>query len=158
MTYHPVVDQIIQILQAQNYWYEKFEHGEVKTSEEAAAVRPDYSLAQGAKALIVKADDKFVMLVIPGDKKFSNSKVKKLMDVGDVRFATEEQVNQITSGIKIGGVPPFGNLFGLQVIADPTLFINEKIIFNAGDRCVSVAMKSEDYKKLILPIIGDIIA
>jgi len=75
----------------------------------------------------------------------------------DVRFATEEEVKQIMGGIEPGGVPPFGNLFGLEIIVDETLFLNPKIIFNAGDRRFSVAMKSEDYRKLVKPQVETII-
>ncbi len=91
------------------------------------------------------------MLVIPGDSRFDAEKVKKLFEAKDIRFATEEEVKQVTNGIEPGGVPPFGNLFGLEVVADSTLFDNQKIIFNAGDRRFSIAMESADFKKLVGP-------
>ena len=96
------------------------------------------------------------MLVLPGDLRFSNDKVKSALGVKDIRFATQEEISQVTGGVQIGGVPPFGNLFDIEVIADPKLFENEKIIFNAGDRRYSIAMKSEDYKILVGPEITDI--
>jgi Ala-tRNA(Pro) deacylase len=58
--------------------------------------------------------------------------------------------------VEPGGVPPFGNLFDLGVIADQELFGNEKIVFNAGDRRFSVAMKSEDYRQLANPVVASI--
>ena len=36
-----------------------------------------------------------------------------------------------------------------EVLADPQPLENEKIVFNAGDRCISIAMKSKDYLKLV---------
>jgi Ala-tRNA(Pro) deacylase len=53
--------------------------------------------------------------------------------------------------VEPGGVPPFGNLFGLRVITDENIFENEEIIFNAGDRRVSIALKSEDYRRIAEP-------
>lgn len=161
MDYHPVVTKIKELLEKNHLWFETFEHEPVKTSEEAAKIRPGYSLKQGAKAMIIRAknneqDKKFIMLVLPGDLKFNNDKVKSVLQVKDIRFATPEEINQITGGVEIGGVPPFGNLFNIEVIADPKLFFNEKIIFNAGDRRYSIAMKSEDYKKLVNPRIENI--
>ncbi|MGI8647089.1 MAG: hypothetical protein DLM55_03645 [Acidimicrobiales bacterium] len=50
----------------------------------------------------------------------------------DTRFATEEEVDEITSGVKPGGVPPFGKSFGLEVVSDRTLYDNEKIISTLG--------------------------
>lgn len=160
--YHKVTSDIVDLLKKNGCWYETFEHEPVKTSEEAAKIRPGYTLHQGAKAMIVRvkkseSEKKFVMLVLPADLRFDNDKVKKYFTSKDIRFATEEEISHITDGVQIGGVPPFGNLFDLEVLADPTLFGNEKIVFNAGDRCFSIAMKSEDYKSLVAPIITDIV-
>ena len=101
-------------------------------------------------------EEKFAMLVFPADFKFDNKKVKGVLNTKDVQFATEQEISSITNGVQIGGVPPFGNLFGLKVFADPRLFENEKIIYNAGDRCFSVAMKSADYKELVKPNITEL--
>lgn len=159
--YHPVVSQILNLLQKKNLWHETFEHTPVRTSEEAAKIRVGYTLTQGTKALIVrvKAGGKkfFVMLVIPGDKKFNSDKVKVLLHSKDIRFATEEEVINITDGVLPGGVPPFGNLFNIPVYLDPTVLENEKIIFNAGDRSFSIAMKSKDYLIMVNPTISNLI-
>ncbi len=53
-------------------------------------------------------------------------------------------------------MPPFGNLFELDVVVDPGLMENEEIIFNAGDRSVSIAMKSSDYVSIVNPKIEKI--
>jgi len=162
MEYHSVTSQILDVLKQNNCWFETFEHEAVRTSEAAAKTRPSYSLNQGAKAIIIRAKipnegKKFVMLVIPADQKFSNDKVKAALGAKDIRFATEEEVEEVTSGVKPGAVPPFGNFFGLEVVCDKSLFDNEKIVFNAGERTFSVAMKSGDYQKLAGPKVLSII-
>lgn len=159
MAYHEVVSRILDLLKKNNCWYETFEHEPVRTSEEAARTRPGYTLHQGAKAMIVKAkgaQTRFVMLVLPADLRFDNLRVKALLNARDVRFATEQEVLELTGGVLPGAVPPFGNLFQLDVVADPSLFWNEKIVFNAGDRRFSVAMGAEDYKRIVAPQIGSI--
>lgn len=160
--YHPVVSQITDLLEKNGCWFETFEHEPVRTSEDAAKIRDGYTLHQGAKALIVrikitKADRKFAMVVFPGDVRFDAEKVKQLFSAKDVRFATVEEVAQLTDGVQPGGVPPFGNLFGLEVIADPSLLQNEKIIFNAGDRSFSVGMKSTDYVEVVKPLVREVV-
>ena len=161
MEYHPVVNKIVSLLKENNYWFESFEHEAVRTSEEAAKIRTGYSLDQGAKAMIVRikrteSDKIFVMLVVPANLRFDERKVKDFFGAKDIRFASEEEVEKITGGVLPGGVPPFGNLFGLEIITDPKLLDNEKIIFNAGDKRFSIAMKSEDYVKLVRPQIASI--
>ena len=156
MGYHKVTITIIKLLKDKSYWFETFEHEPVRTSEEAAKIRDGYSLHQGAKAMIVRVkitnnDKRFVMLVTPGDLRFDNNKVKQIFNAKDIRFATEEEVTNITDGVQPGGVPPFGNLFGIEVLVDPILLENEKIVFNAGDRRYSVGMMSSNYKSLVNP-------
>lgn len=161
MDYHPITKTITDLLTQNNCWFETFEHEPVRTSEEAAKIRTGYTINQGAKALIIRVkksetDKKFVMLIVPGDLRFNNQKVKDFFGAKEIRFASEEEISKLTSGVQIGGVPPFGNLFNLETIVDPKLFKNEKIVFNAGDRRFSVAMKSEDFKKLVNPQVVDI--
>lgn len=158
---HPIHQQITDLLRQHDCWFEEFEHQPVRTSEEAAKLRDGYTLQQGAKAIIIRAKvpntgKKFVMLVMPGDRKFDSPKVKLVLRAKDIRFATEDEVEELTKGVKPGGVPPFGNLFNLEVISDKTLYGNEKIVFNAG-RTTSIGMKSADYKKLVQPVVSDII-
>ncbi|MBY0310351.1 hypothetical protein K2Q16_04375 [Patescibacteria group bacterium] len=163
MDYHPVVAKIREVLDDAGVWYETFEHEPVRTSEEAAALRPGYSINQGAKALIVRAKHPvrgkhFVMFVLPGGQRFASEKVKALFGFTDLRFATEAEVAEITGGVQPGGVPPFGTLFGLPVYADESLLLNEKIVFNAGDKRFSVAMRASDYAVLVAPERGEFAA
>lgn len=160
--YHPVVSKIIELLKSRQMWFETFEHEQVRTSEEAAGIRTGYTLHQGAKAIIVRvkkseSEKRFVMLVMPADLRFDNKKVKEYFSAKDIRFASVEEVEKITEGVQPGGVPPFGNLFNIEVYADNKLFDIEKIIFNAGDRRFSVAMKAEDFKILVNPQVMDLV-
>ena len=162
MPFHQTVSDILNLLKQKDCWFETFEHEPVVTSQEAAKLRHGYSINQGAKAIIVKiknsdGENEFVMLVLPGDKKFSGSKVKKLLSAKELRFATVEEISELTGGIKIGGIPPFGNLFGIKVFAEKTLLENEKIIFNAGDRSFSVAIIAKDYVEVVRPVVKEIV-
>lgn len=157
MQYHQLVATIQDLLKENNMWYETFEHEPVKTSEEAASLRTGYTIKQGAKALLLKVKPrgdktKFIMCVLPGDRRLASARVKSEIDLKEIRFATQDEVYRITGGVVPGGVPPFGNLFGLDVYVDNSLLQNEKIVFNAGDRRFSIAMLSKDYQRLVNPI------
>jgi len=154
--YHPAAQRIVDLLDANGCWYESFRHEPVRTSAEAASTRPGYSLRQGAKAIVLrvkrsKRDRFFVMLVYPADRKFDSKSVKHRLEARDIRFANEDEVAELTGGVLPGAVPPFGNLFGLPVFADPALFESERIVFNAGDRRFSLAMLAADYRRLARP-------
>jgi len=158
-----VFEKIKNILEKKKKWYEVFYHKPVRTSKEAASVRSGYGLHQGAKALILKiypkntpkssksVHDFFVMVVLAGDAKLDKGLLKRSLNIKNFRFATHKEVSNITGGVLPGGIPPFGNLFGLEVYLDSSLLDNEKIVFNAGDRGISIAMNLADYIELIKP-------
>lgn len=162
MDYHPLTKQITDLLTKNNYWFETFEHKPVFTSEEAAKVRPEYTLHQGAKAILAKIEKKnkeaaFVMFVVPGDLRLDSKKIKQAVNIKSLRFATEEELTKLTNGVQRGALPPFGHFFNLSLYVDKRLFENEKMIFNAGDRRFSMAIKTKDYKKLANPQVVDIV-
>ena len=153
---HPIVNTIRSLLDEYAILYQYMEHKAGKTSEEMAVIRKDFSPSEGAKALILMIDSGPIQVVVPGDKKFNNSKLKKVTGTKDIRFANSEELNKLTKGILPGAVPPFGNLFGIPVYADETIFLNKQIVFNCGERTASISMQSDDYKKIVRPIIADI--
>ncbi len=161
MDYHPLTKQITDLLTKNNYWYETFEHEPVFTSEEAAKTRPGYTLHQGAKAILAKIEKKnkeeaYAMFVVPGDLRLDSKKIKLAIDVKNMRFASEEEMTKLTNGVQRGALPPFAHFFQLPIYVDKRLLDNEKIVFNAGDRRFSVAMKTKDYQELVHPQVLDI--
>lgn len=127
-------------------------HRAVYTSEEAAEVRGT-ALASGAKALVLKVGDGFVLAVVPADRKLDSKKARATLGSRSIRFATREEVEQLT-GLQPGAIPPFGSLFGLATTCDPALGENASINFNAGDHAVSVQMSCADYLRVEAPALG----
>jgi len=127
-------------------------HDPVYTSEEAAKVRGT-PLASGAKALIVKGEEGLVMFVVPADRKLDNHAVRRAKGWKKMRFATREEVLELT-GLTPGSIPPFGSLFNLRTHCDERLSENEIINFNAGDHGISVSMHYTDYVQVEKPDLG----
>ena len=82
------------------------------------------------KSLLLKADDEFVLCLIPGDKKCSLNKLKKAIFKKDVCMADADQVKENT-GFSIGGVSPVGHLKKIEVLVDKT-FDRFKDVFAAA--------------------------
>ena len=153
---HPIVSSIRSLLDEHAVSYTFIEHEAGTTSEEMVRIRKEYSLSEGAKALILLTDVGFVQVVVPGDKKFKNSKLRNVIRTKDIRFATLDELATITDGILPGAIPPFGTLFNLTVYADSKLFTNDHIVFNCGERTASISMQSNDYKDVVRPVVVDI--
>ena len=124
-------------------------HEAVRTSEEAAEVR-GATLASGAKAMLLSVRgardaNEFVLVVISAAAKMDSKALKKVGSFKSTRFASEDEVKQVT-GCLPGAVPPLGSIWGLRTFMDDSLQSQgETINFNAGLRTFSVSMKLVDY-------------
>ena len=147
-----VFERVESLLNQHGIAFQVLRHEPVYTSEEAARIRGT-PLASGAKALICKGEDRFVMFVVPADRKLDSHAVRRAKGWRKLRFATREEVLELT-GLAPGSIPPFGSLFGLPTLCDERLGDNEVINFNAGDHSISVSMRYADYLLAEKPELG----
>ena len=95
-----------------------------KTAKDAS-IALDCETGAIVKSLLLKAESKFILCLIPGDKKCSLNKLKKAIPLKDVCMADAEQVKENT-GFSIGGVSPVGHLNLLEILIDKSFdrFVN----------------------------------
>jgi Ala-tRNA(Pro) deacylase len=147
-----VFDRVEAFLRQHGVLFDVLRHEPVYTSQQAAEIRGT-PLSSGAKALVCKGDEQFVMFVLPADRKLANKAIRGTLGWRKLRFATPEEVLTLT-GLKPGSIPPFGSLFNLPTLCDARLAENEKINFNAGDHGISVSMTYADYVRAENPRLG----
>lgn len=146
--------KIIEMLDAQGIKYEVTEHEPVYTSEQAARVRNE-SVNTGAKSLLLKADNDFVLVVLPGGKRLSSKKLKDFLGLKNLRFATKQEVKEIM-GCEIGACYPLGKIIGIKTIVDDTFLENDKISFNPGLHDKTIKLKLKDYLLIAAAEMGDV--
>ena len=141
-----VTERLTRWLEERGVRFRLLEHAPVFTSEEAARVRGT-PIEAGAKALVLRAEEHTVHVVLPGNRKVDNAQVRAILRTRTLRFATPEELLALT-GCTPGAVPPFGNLFGLPVLVDEELAKREDIAFNAGSNTTSIVMRCADFLRL----------
>ena len=72
------------------------------------------------KSLVFRAETKFLICLVSGDKRCSLNKLKKVISKKDVSMASADEVKAQT-GFTIGGVSPVGHINDLNIIIDKTL-------------------------------------
>lgn len=87
-------NEITTMLQVSNIQYQTLEHQPVYTSTQAEDIS-GLALNQGAKALLLKTDKTFVLVVLPGDRRVDFSKLKQVLPAKKVRFAEEKEVKTV---------------------------------------------------------------
>jgi|SRR5690606_40464432 len=88
--------KVKQFLEQNKIQFTLTTHEETKTSEESAKVRGE-PLRIGAKALLLKTKDEFVIAVMPADKNMDNKKMKKILKCSSLRFATPDELKSIAN-------------------------------------------------------------
>ncbi len=150
-----VFEQIKKLLNKNNIEYQLLEHEEVRTSEQAARIR-GVDLKTGAKAMVIKTKENYYLIVLPADKRIDFKKVKNLLEVKEIRFATEQEAENLTK-VKMGSVPPFGNILKLKTYFDKGILEIDKVNFNPGSKRHSIQMSAKDLISLVKPEIVEVV-
>jgi len=134
--------------------FREVHHQPTRTSEESARARGE-ELRIGGKAILLKIDDRFRLFVLSASRRLDSAKVKRHFGVKRMRFATPEELFELT-GLEPGSVPPFGSpIFDLELFVDTSISMNERIAFNAGSLTDSIIMNVKDYLSIAAPVIFD---
>lgn len=142
--------KIISLLAKNRINYTLYKHKPVYTSEQAANVRGDVSIHQGAKAMVLQADKNFVLYVLPADLRVDIDGLQNFLGVRKLRLASKDSVKAKT-GLEVGSIPPLGSIIGLKTYVDHRLSDNDEIAFNAARHDRSIKMKYNDYVRIEIP-------
>ena len=125
-------------------------HSSAFTAQEIAATAhiPGKELA---KSVIVKADGKMVMTVLPASYKVNFDQLKKVIGAKEVRLAYEQEFIDKFPDCEVGAMPPFGNLYGMDVYVAESLSEDEEIAFNACSHTELIRMNLKDFIRLVKP-------
>ena len=149
-----IYEKIINLLEENEISFKSVHHIETHTSEESAKARGE-DISIGGKAILMKIEDKFVLLVISASRRIDTKKIKKFFNAKNTRFATVDELKDLT-GLVPGSVPPSGNpILPFKLYVDNSVIANNKIAFNAGSLTDSVIMSVNDYEKIADPVIFD---
>lgn len=133
--------------------YVKIPHSPTYTARETAqsahVLPKDF-----AKTVIVSIDGRLAMAVLPATQQLALDKLKKATGAKHVRLAPESEFERWFPGCEPGAMPPFGNLYGMEVFAATSLAADEQIAFNAGSHAELIMMGYRDFDRLVHPILA----
>ncbi len=109
-----------------------------------------------AKTVMVVADNKLVMLVVPASTHVKVKMVKSALKARDVSLAAEKDFSHVFPDCEVGAMPPFGNLYKVPVYVDESLTRDKEIAFNAGTHRELMKLAYADFERLVKPQIANI--
>ncbi len=148
--YRMPVKKLKEFLDQQNIKYVSIIHSPAYTSQEVAASAhiPGKNLA---KTVMVMIDGQMAMVVLPASFKVDFEQLKEITGVSNARLADEQEFRDKFPECEVGAMPPFGNLYGMQVFVSDALTEDEEIAFNAGSHTELIKMAYSDFERLVKP-------
>ncbi len=149
-----ILKRLKEYLDKNGVSYEVGYHVRVYTAQEIAAAQhvPGKEMA---KVVMVRADEKIIMLVLPASYRIDIKKLKGVLNCKKVEIIKEEEFQDLFPDCEIGAMPPFGNLYHLEVWVDKVLEENQSIVFQAGTHVETLRIQYSDYVRLVNPKVGD---
>ncbi|MGA2004727.1 MAG: YbaK/EbsC family protein [Terriglobales bacterium] len=111
-----------------------------------------------AKTVMVLVDGRLAMAVVPASFRVDLHRLKKYLGATTVELASEAEFRGRFPDCETGSMPPFGNLYGMDVFADETLAEDREIAFNAGTHRELVRMNFTDFESLAKPFLIPLVA
>lgn len=130
--------------------YVSISHSITYTAQEVAA-SAHVRGKEMAKTVIVRIDGRLAMAVLPASPKVDAALLQDALGAKQVEIAAEKDFREAFPGCELGAMPPFGNLYGMEVYVDPSLTKDKEIAFNAGTHHELIRMAYADFEELVRP-------
>jgi len=144
------INRLIEFLDQNKVKYTRLAHTKAYTAQEAAATAhvPGKEMA---KTVIVKLDGRMFMAVLPASFNIDFEQLKRMTGTENAELATEQEFRERFPDCDTGAMPPFGNLYDMDVFVADKLTEDEEIAFNAGSHTDMIKMNYADFEKLVKP-------
>ncbi len=106
-----------------------------------------------AKVVILSLDNRLVMAVLPSTQHIDLGHFRELTGARNVRLAHEEEFVARFDHCELGAMPPFGNLYDMEVFVAESLTQDDLISFNACTHTEIMTMAYADFERLVRPTI-----
>lgn len=145
-----IAKKLKEYLDINHVQYSTVLHPESYTAQEVAALAhvPGKELA---KTVMVKINGKMAMAVVPASHRIDFELLRKEAGANKVELAGENEFESLFPGCDVGAMPPFGNLYGLDVYVADILSEDKEIAFNAGSHTELMKLAYSDFEKLVMP-------
>jgi Ala-tRNA(Pro) deacylase len=139
-----------EFLNKENIKYVSIVHSPAYTAQEVAA-SAHITGRELAKTVIVQLDGEKAMAVLPANRKIVLQDLREVTGADQVKFVPEDEFKRLFPDCEIGAMPPFGNLYGMEVFVAGSLADNEEIAFNAGSHTEVIKLAYHDFERLVQP-------
>jgi len=146
------VAKLKHFLDENNVKYVTMLHSKAFTAQEIAA-SAHIPGKQLAKTVMVKLGEDTSMAILPASDRLDLAKLGAAAGQ-EATLCSEEEFKSLFPGCETGAMPPFGNLYGMDVWVSDSLTEDDEIAFNAGSHTELVRLAYVDYSRLVEPSVA----
>ena len=145
-----VLEKLRKYLDSNHIKYVVLSHSLAYSAQEVAATVhiPGKEIA---KTVLVNVNGKMGMTVLPASYNINFNRLMIALGGGDVFLAPESELLDIFPDCELGAMPPFGNLYNMEVFVAKSLAEDEEISFNAGSHTEIIKMDYKDFAQMVEP-------
>jgi Ala-tRNA(Pro) deacylase len=145
-----IARRLIEFLDRNGVPYETISHRPTYTAQrtaQAAHIRGK----DVAKTVVVRIDGRLALVVLPASELVDLDQIRSATEANRVELATEDDFRDAFPGCEVGAMPPFGNLYDMEVYVDERLSDDERIAFNAGSHTEMIRLPYREFERLVCP-------
>lgn len=148
------INTLTRFLDENKVEYVTIRHSPAYTAQKIAAAA-HISGREVAKTVMVNIDGKMAMAVLRATDQVDLDLLRGATKAKSVTLATEDDFRDAFQGVELGAMPPFGNLYGMEVFADEALTKDAQIAFNAGSHTELLQLDYADFERLAKPKVAN---
>lgn len=142
--------KIKEFLDRNDVPYITITHSQAFTAQQVAA-SAHIPGKEMVKTVMVRMRNGLAMAVVPASYHVDFNSLKEVIGEDNLRLAFESEFRDVFPDCEVGAMPPFGNLYGMEVFVAEALAENEEIAFNAGTHTEVIRMSFADFERLVHP-------
>ncbi len=144
------VRKLKEFLDSNKIKYVSIKHSLAYTAQEIAA-SAHIRGKELAKTVMVSLDGKTAMAVLPASYRVDLERLKKAAGASKIELLTEKDFKDMFPECEVGAMPPFGNLYGMEVYVAASLAEDDEIAFNAGSHTELIRVAYKDFERMVKP-------
>jgi Ala-tRNA(Pro) deacylase len=149
------IDAVRRWLDAERVAYDVLEHAATYTAL-AEAGAADVPPASTAKVLALRHGERYRLAVIPASRRLDVERVRELLEEGDLRLASEAELEADFPLFEVGALPPLGPLLPVPEVVDVRLLYRDRIVCPGGDHRHSLRLDPRELIRVMEPLVADI--
>lgn len=146
----PILATLKTYLDEHQFAYEVITHMGAITAQEVAETQHLPGKPMAKAVMVKKANGTPTMLVLPASRQVNFDKLRRILGMA-AELEPANEFRALFPDCETGAEPPFGHLFGVDMLVDSALTEDEEIVFNAGSHWQTVKMRYADYARLVKP-------